>query len=58
MISVGQVMKRVLVIEDDMALSWVANELLQSEYQLVVMNDGFEAWVWLSDGNFLRPGSL
>lgn len=45
-------MKRVLVIEDDVALSWLLEKLLQSEYQVVVMNDGLDAWAWLSDGNF------
>lgn len=45
-------MKRVLVIEDDMALSWLLEKILQPEYQVVVMNNGMDAWAWLSDGNF------
>lgn len=44
-------MKKILVIEDDIPLCWLLEKILQSKYQVIVMNDGMEAWSWLSDGN-------
>ncbi|HEY9006145.1 response regulator [Ohtaekwangia sp.] len=44
-------MKRVLVIEDDVPLCWLLEKILQKKYEVVIMNNGMEAWSWLSDGN-------
>jgi len=44
-------MKKVLVIEDDIPLCWLLEKILQGKYQVTIMNDGMEAWSWLSDGN-------
>ena len=44
-------MKKVLVIEDDVPLCWLLEKILKNNYEVVIMNDGMEAWSWLSDGN-------
>ena len=44
-------MKKVLVIEDDVPLCWLLEKILQKKYEVIIMNNGMEAWSWLSDGN-------
>ena len=44
-------MKKILVIEDDVPLCWLLEKILQKKYEVVIMNNGMEAWSWLSDGN-------
>jgi two-component system, chemotaxis family, chemotaxis protein CheY len=44
-------MKKVLVIEDDVPLCWLLERILKNNYEVVIMNDGMEAWSWLSDGH-------
>ena len=44
-------MKKVLVIEDDVPLCWLLEKILQKKYKVIIMNNGMEAWSWLSDGN-------
>jgi two-component system, chemotaxis family, chemotaxis protein CheY len=44
-------MKKVLVIEDDVPLCWFLERILKNNYEVVIMNDGMEAWSWLSDGH-------
>jgi two-component system chemotaxis response regulator CheY len=44
-------MNKVLVIEDDIPLCWLLEKILQSKYEVIIMNDGMEAWSWLTDGN-------
>lgn len=44
-------MKKVLVIEDDAPLCWLLEKILRGRYEVIVMNDGMEAWSWLTDGN-------
>ena len=44
-------MKKVLVIEDDVPLCWLLEKILQKKYEVIIMNDGMEAWSWLSDGH-------
>ena len=44
-------MKKVLVIEDDEPLCWLLEKILRGKYEVFVMNDGMEAWSWLTDGN-------
>ena len=44
-------MKKILLVEDDAALSWLLEKILRWDYNVVSMKDGLEAWSWLSDGN-------
>jgi two-component system, chemotaxis family, chemotaxis protein CheY len=44
-------MSKVLVIEDDAPLCWLLERILRGKYEVIVMNNGLEAWSWLSDGN-------
>ncbi|MFZ6011306.1 MAG: response regulator [Bacteroidota bacterium] len=44
-------MNKVLVIEDDAPLCWLLEKILHSKYEVVIMNNGMEAWSWLTDGN-------
>lgn len=44
-------MNKVLVIEDDAPLCWLLERILRGKYEVIVMNNGLEAWAWLSDGN-------
>jgi two-component system, chemotaxis family, chemotaxis protein CheY len=44
-------MKRILVIEDDAPLCWLLERILRGKYEVIIMNNGLEAWSWLSDGN-------
>jgi two-component system chemotaxis response regulator CheY len=44
-------MKKVLVIEDDAPLCWLLEKILRGKYEVIVMNNGMEAWSWLTDGN-------
>lgn len=44
-------MNRILVIEDDAPLCWLLERILRGKYEVIIMNNGLEAWSWLSDGN-------
>ncbi len=44
-------MRKVLLIEDDALLCWLLEKILKNKYDVTVMNDGMEAWSWLSSGN-------
>lgn len=44
-------MNKILVIEDDAPLCWLLERILRGKYEVIVMNNGLEAWSWLSDGN-------
>ncbi len=44
-------MKKILVIEDDDALSWVISRILSSEYEIIVIKNGLEAMAWLTGSN-------
>jgi len=44
-------MKKVLVIEDDAPLCWLLEKILSKKYEVIVMNNGLEAWCWLTEGN-------
>jgi two-component system, chemotaxis family, chemotaxis protein CheY len=44
-------MKKILVIEDDIPLCWLLQKILSRRYQVEIMNNGMDAWSWLSDGN-------
>lgn len=44
-------MKTVLIIEDDAPLGWLLERILRGKYNIVLMNNGMEAWLWLSEGH-------
>lgn len=44
-------MNKVLIIEDDAPLCWLLERILRGKYEVIIMNNGLEAWSWLSDGN-------
>lgn len=44
-------MKKILLIEDDPLLCWLLEKILTKKYDVTVMNDGQEAWLWLSSSN-------
>jgi CheY-like chemotaxis protein len=44
--------KRVLVIEDDEALSLVISHILSPRYEVIIMKNGMDAIAWLTNGNF------
>jgi len=44
-------MKKVLIIEDDGPLCWLLKKIMHNKYDVIIMNNGMEAWSWLSDGN-------
>jgi two-component system, chemotaxis family, chemotaxis protein CheY len=44
-------MKTVLIVEDDTPLCWLLERIFRGKYNVVLMNNGMEAWSWLSDGN-------
>jgi two-component system chemotaxis response regulator CheY len=44
-------MKKILLIEDDAPLSWLLGKILKSRYDLTIINDGMDAWSWLSERN-------
>ncbi len=41
-------MRKVLLIEDDALLCWLLEKILKNKYDVTVMNDGQEAWSWLT----------
>jgi two-component system, chemotaxis family, chemotaxis protein CheY len=45
-------MSRILVIEDDDALSWVISRILSTKYEIVLIKNGLEAMAWLTNSNF------
>jgi two-component system, chemotaxis family, chemotaxis protein CheY len=44
-------MRKVLLIEDDALLCWLLEKILKSKYEVIVMNDGMDAWTWLTRDN-------
>jgi CheY-like chemotaxis protein len=44
-------MRKILVIEDDTLLCWLLKKIIGANSDVVIMNDGLEAWQWLSQGN-------
>ena len=45
-------MKKILVIEDDIPLCWLLEKILAPNYEVVIMNNGLDAWCWLTDNNY------
>lgn len=44
--------KRILIIEDDEALSLVISHILSPRYEVIIMKNGMDAISWLTNGNF------
>jgi two-component system, chemotaxis family, chemotaxis protein CheY len=44
-------MRKVLLIEDDALLCWLLEKILKNKYEVTVMNDGLQAWAWLTQDN-------
>src|ERR1700712_529280 len=44
-------MRKVLIIEDDRPLCWLLKKIMHNKYEVIIMDNGMEAWSWLSDGN-------
>lgn len=45
-------MKKILVIEDDTPLCWLLEKILAPQYEVIIMNNGLDAWCWLTEGNY------
>ena len=45
-------MRKILVIEDDTLLCWLLKKIIGVNSDVVIMNDGMDAWQWLSEGNY------
>jgi len=48
----GQIMKkRILIVDDDLSILKLLNFILSRDYEVIVKNNGMEAFSWLEDGN-------
>jgi len=43
--------KTLLIVDDDLSILKLLNFILSKEYEIVVKNNGVEAFGWLEDGN-------
>lgn len=43
--------KKVLIVEDDVALCSLVAGILEKDYDVTECNNSIDAWQWLSDGN-------
>ena len=43
--------KRILIVDDDLSILKLLNFILSKDYEVVVRNNGMEAFSWLEDGN-------
>ncbi|MBK0378798.1 response regulator [Mucilaginibacter segetis] len=43
--------KKLLIVDDDLSILKLLNFILSKEYDIVVKNNGIEAFGWLEDGN-------
>src|SRR3569833_963615 len=43
--------KRLLIVDDDLSILKLLNFILSKDYEIVVRNNGIEAFSWLEDGN-------
>jgi len=44
-------MKKVLVVEDDPSIRWLLKHLLRDRHEIIIKNNGLEAFSWLSVRN-------
>jgi DNA-binding response OmpR family regulator len=43
--------RKILVIDDDATIRFLLEKLLENEFEVISMNDGFKALDWLNNGN-------
>jgi two-component system chemotaxis response regulator CheY len=43
--------KKILVIDDDATIRFLLEKLLEEEFEVITMNDGYGALDWLNSGN-------
>jgi DNA-binding response OmpR family regulator len=43
--------KRILIVDDDLSILRLLNFILVKEYEVIVKNNGMDAFSWLEDGN-------
>ncbi|MBL4676124.1 MAG: response regulator [Mucilaginibacter sp.] len=43
--------KNLLIVDDDLSILKLLNFILSKDYEIVVKNNGIEAFSWLEDGN-------
>jgi two-component system chemotaxis response regulator CheY len=43
--------KRILIVDDDLSILKLLHFILSKEYEIVVKNNGMDAFSWLEDGN-------
>src|ERR1700743_3515813 len=43
--------KKILIVDDDLSILKLLNFILSKEYDIIVKNNGIEAFSWLEDGN-------
>jgi len=43
--------KRILIVDDDLSILRLMNFILSKDYDVVVRNNGIDAFSWLEDGN-------
>ena len=43
--------KRLLIVDDDLSILKLLNFILSKDYEIVVKNNGMDAFSWLEDGN-------
>jgi len=43
--------KRILIVDDDLSILRLLNFILSKDYDVIVRNNGIDAFTWLEDGN-------
>src|SRR5258706_4489401 len=43
--------KRILIVDDDLSILKLLNFIISKDYDIVVRNNGIDAFSWLEDGN-------
>lgn len=50
------VRKRILLVDDEIAILKLLEFILKKDYDLVIKNNGFDALTWLDNGNIPEIG--
>ena len=48
--------RRILIVDDDLSILKLLNFILSKEYEIIVRNNGIDAFSWLEEGNL--PGLI
>ena len=43
--------RRILIVDDDLSILKLLNFILSRDYEVIVKNNGIDAFTWLEDGN-------